>query len=61
MRIRRGDERKPEERRSVYEDRPGPEPEEEEHWEEIGELGGPLDFRRAGGWRPLSEFLWRRR
>jgi hypothetical protein len=32
----------------------------DEGWERIGELGGPLDFSRIGGWRPLGEFLWRR-
>jgi hypothetical protein len=53
MKIRRGDERKREGRRSVYEDR-FPAPEEEERWDRIGELGGPLDFRRIDG-KPLGE------
>jgi len=37
----------------VYEDR-FPAPEEEERWDRIGELGGPLDFRRIDG-KPLGE------
>ena len=40
-------------RRSVYEDRPGA----EDEWHYIGEVGGALDFRRVGGWKPLGEFL----
>jgi hypothetical protein len=61
VKIRRGD-KKPEGRRSVYGDRPGP---EEEHWHRIGEID-PLtgqvriDPARIGGWTLLAEFLWRR-
>ena len=37
-----------------------PRPDEEE-WSHLGELGPSTDYSRATGWRPLGEFLWRRR
>jgi hypothetical protein len=47
------------EQRSVYEERAESRP---VRWDLIGEIDphtgtGKLDFRRVGGWRPLSEFL----
>jgi hypothetical protein len=50
-------------RRSVYEDRPAPEPEEE--WRPIGEIDpvtghSTVDLEKARRWRPIEE-LWRRR
>jgi hypothetical protein len=50
-------------RRSVYEDRPAPEP--EERWRYLGEIDpatgrSTVDLSKASGWRPIEE-LWRRR
>jgi hypothetical protein len=47
--------------RSVYEDRPAPEP--EERWRYLGEIDpktgrSTVDYSKASGWRPIEEF-WR--
>ena len=56
------------ERVSVYENRPllmAGGGDDEDGWEPLGSIDpvtGRVDvsYSRAGGWRPLSEFLWRR-